>query len=58
MARCLIGSKRILQQDSRPKHTAKVIKNYLQHKEEQGVLEVRVWPPHGPDLMWSYCVYG
>ena len=43
----LIGPKVILQHDKDPKHTAKVIKNYLQRKEEQGVLEVRVWSRHG-----------
>ncbi|XP_066567848.1 putative LOC110439812 homolog [Amia ocellicauda] len=36
--------------DNDPKHTAKVIKNYLQCKEEQGFLEVLVWPPQSPDL--------
>ena len=48
--RRVTGSKFILQQDNDPKHTANVMKNYLQHKEEQGVLEVMVWPPQSPDL--------
>ena len=48
--RHLIGPKFILQQDNDPKHTANVIQNYLQRKEEQGVLEVMVWPPQSPDL--------
>ncbi|KAK1804887.1 hypothetical protein P4O66_019256, partial [Electrophorus voltai] len=38
------------QQDNDPKHTANVIKNYRQCKEEQDVLEVMVWPPQSPDL--------
>ncbi|KAK6473362.1 extracellular calcium-sensing receptor-like [Huso huso] len=42
--RHLIGPKFILQHDNDPRHTAKVIKNYLQHKEEQGVLEVMASP--------------
>lgn len=40
---CGIGPKFILQWDKGPKHTAKVIENYLWHKEE---LEVVVCPPH------------
>ncbi|KAI5091160.1 cytosolic non-specific dipeptidase [Silurus meridionalis] len=38
--RCLIDPKSILQKDNDHKHTATVIKNYLQRGGEQGVLEV------------------
>ncbi|KAM3936544.1 uncharacterized protein RB166_005794 [Leptodactylus fuscus] len=31
-------------QDNNPKYTANGIKNYLQCKDEQGVLEVMIWP--------------
>ena len=54
----MIGPKFILQQDNDPKHTAKVIKNYLQRKEEQEVLEVMAWPPQSPDLSIIECVLG
>lgn len=33
--KCVIGPKFTLQQDNDPKHTANVIENYLQRKEEQ-----------------------
>lgn len=45
----MIGPKFILQQDN-VSQTAKVIENYHQHKEEQDVLEVMVWPPQSPDV--------
>ena len=48
--RCLIGLKFFLQHDNEPKHIARVIKNYLQPKEERGVLQQVVWPPPSPYL--------
>lgn len=49
----------ILQHNSRPKHTARVIKNYPQWKEEQSVLQQIVWAPESPDpniieSVWNY----
>ncbi|XP_063334838.1 G-protein coupled receptor-associated protein LMBRD2-like isoform X2 [Pelmatolapia mariae] len=44
-------------QDNDPKHTAKVIRNYLQCKEEQEVLEVMVRPPQSSDLNIIECVW-
>lgn len=40
----MISPKFILLQDNDPKHTSKTIKNYLQSKGEQEVLEVEVAP--------------
>ena len=48
--RRMIGPKCILQQDNNPKHTANVINNYLQCKEDQEALEGKVWPHQSPDL--------
>ena len=42
----LICPKFILQHDNDPKHTARVIKNYLQQQEEQGVL------PKSAEELW------
>ena len=57
--RCMIGPKCILHQDIQPKHTANVIKNYLQCKEDQEALEVKVWTQQSPDVniiqsIWDY----
>ena len=54
----MIGTKCILQQDNDPKHTANVIKFYLQRTEEQEVLKVMVWTPQRPDLNIMESVWG
>lgn len=46
----LIGYGFTYQHDNDPKHTAKLCKNYLQSKEDEGVLEVMEWPPQSPDI--------
>lgn len=40
----------IFQHDNDPKHTSKLCTNYLQSKEDEGVLEVLEWPPQSPDI--------
>ena len=46
----LIGDYFILQQDNDPKHTCKLVKNYLPNLEEEGVLQTMPWPSQNPDL--------
>ncbi len=46
----LIGKSFILQQDNDPKHTANIVKRYLQRKEENGDLKLMEWPSQSPDL--------
>ena len=45
----LIGERFVFQQDNDPKHTAKVVKQYLNEKQEEGLLKVMTWPPQSPD---------
>ena len=55
----LIGERFVFQQDNNPKHTAKVVKQYLNEKQEEGLLKVMTWPPQSPDcnptdLLWDH----
>lgn len=46
----LVGEKFTFQHDNDPKHTAKICRDYLHEKEEEGSLTVMEWPPQSPDL--------
>jgi hypothetical protein len=46
----LIGKPFVLQQDNDPKHTAHVVKRYLDKKEKDGDLKLLDWPSQSPDL--------
>lgn len=46
----LIGNGFYFQQDNDPKHSSKLCRGYLEHKETEGVLKNMVWPPQSPDL--------
>ena len=55
--RPLIGPRFTLQLDNNPKHTARVIKNFTEWQEEQGVLKQMAWPPQSPDLSITESVW-
>ena len=38
------------QQDNDPKHTCKVVKAYLERKQQDGTLRLMDWPAQSPDL--------
>jgi transposase len=46
----LAGGNFVFQEDNDPKHSSHLCRNYLQRKEDQGVLVRLVWPSQSPDL--------
>ena len=46
----LIGKNFVFQQDNDPKHTARVVKQYLENKRRDGSLTVLDWPAQSPDM--------
>lgn len=40
----------MFQQDNDPKHTANLVKRYLDNKIDQNVLQLLEWPSQSPDL--------
>ena len=48
VGKALIGN--VFQHDDDPKHTARVIKNYLENKKRDGSLTVLNWPAQSPDM--------
>ena len=50
----LFGANFLLQQDTDPKHTSKLCKNYLGKKQSVGILSVMEWPDLNPiELLWE-----
>ena len=45
-----IGENFVFQEDNDPKHSFNLCRNYLNSKEQKGVLKRMVWPPQSPDL--------
>ena len=57
--RALIGESFLIQQNNEPKHTARVIKQYLKNRTRDGMLTVLNWPAKSShmniiELVWTY----
>ena len=59
VGKALIGNNFVFQHDDDPKHTARVIKKYLENKKRDGSLTVLNWLAQSPDMniieqVWTY----
>ena len=59
VGKALIGNNLVFQHDNDPKHTARVIKKYLENKKRDGSLTVLNWSAQSPDMniieqVWTY----
>ena len=58
VGKAFIGNNFVFQRDNDPKHTARVIKKYLENKKRDGSLTVLNWPAQSPDMnieqVWTY----
>ena len=59
VGKALIGNNFVFQHDDDPKHTARVIKKYLENKKPDGSLTVLNWSAQSPDMniieqVWTY----
>lgn len=46
----LNGTPFVFQQDNDPKHSSRLCKDYLEQKQEEGVIVIMVWPPQSLNL--------
>ena len=59
VGKSLICNNFVFEHDNDPKHTARIIKRYLENKKRDGSLTVLKWPTQNPDMniierVWTY----